>query len=437
MPANHNVLLTILPVFWPKMVPVGLGYLQCYLAKNNIKAEILDLNNYFYNLADEGLKREWLVSCNSTLENGILSIIKDNYSKEIEAVVERLLGYGVLGFSCFKSNFKTTLEVAAILKSRRPDIKIIFGGPEISRLFFKGNGKFDNEIMELADFLVVGEGEKALCEVFKERENLVDKVIVFNELADLRGLDFPIYEGIEFKDYPRKDALPVQFSRGCIRKCAFCSERLLYKGFRRRQVDVVIDEIKYHRAKNKINYFVFFDSLINADLNALEDFCDGIIENFGSLNWEAQIAVRPDMPDGLFKKIKASGCYNLFVGLESGSDRTLKQMNKGFISGEAVNFFRKLNNAGLFFGVSMIVGYPGETDEDFKQSLDFIIRNKEIIPKIEQVNPFTYYEGTALDRKADYKFNNKSLERMEVFVREIKKYGFRYTNAFIGNLVEK
>ncbi len=365
MPVNQRVVLTILPVFWPKMVPLGLGYLRSYLAKNNIKVEILDLNNYFYNLADEGLKREWLVSCNSKLENGILSIIKDNFSAEFAAIVEKLAEYDVLGFSCFKSNFNTTFEVARIVKSRRPDIKIIFGGPEISRLFFKSNGKFDSDVMALAGFLVVGEGERALADYLKGA-GFAGKTAVFDELADLRSLDFPKYEGIEFKDYPRPDALPVQFSRGCIRKCGFCSERLLYKGFRRRDVKAVIEEIKYHREKNKINYFVFFDSLINADLKALEDFCDGVIENFGSVNWEAQIAVRPDMPDGLFKKIKASGCYNLFVGLESGSDNTLKNMNKGFSSEEAVSFFRQLNNAGLFFGVSKDVGYPGETATEFK-----------------------------------------------------------------------
>lgn len=434
--ANRNVLLTILPVFWPKMVPVGLGYLQSYLAKNNINAEILDLNNLFYGLADGGLKREWLISCNSKLEKGILSIIKNNHPEEFQTVIDRILDYEVVGFSCFKSNFETTLEVIRLLKSKRQGIKIVLGGPEISRQFFIGNKRFDYEFMELADFLVVGEGEKALVDYLKGA-GFAGKTAVFDELADLQSLDFPRYNGLDFNSYPRSNALPVQFSRGCIRRCNFCSERLLYKGFRTRGIENVIDEIRYHKLNNKINYFVFFDSLINGDLVKLENLCDAIINNLGSVNWEAQIAVRVDMPDGLFKKIKVSGCYNLFVGLESGSDRTLKNMNKGFTSDEAVNFFRKLNSAGLFFGVSMIVGYPGETDDDFKQSLDFIIRNKGIIPKVEQVNPFTYYEGTNIDKGADYKINDESLQRMKIFVDEIKRNNFRYTNAFIGNLMEK
>ncbi len=53
------------------------------------------------------------------------------------------------------------------------------------------------------------------------------------------------------------------------------------------------------------------------------------------------------------------------------------------------------------------------------------------------MNPWIYYEGTDTDRGADYKMNGASLERMRVFVEEIKRQGLRYTNAFIGNLMEK
>ena len=108
-------------------------------------------------------------------------------------------------------------------------------------------------------------------------------------------------------------------------------------------------------------------------------------------------------------------------------------MNKGFTAREAVGFFKKLNSAGLFFGVSIIIGYPGETEAEFRQSMDFIIKNKPLIPKIEQINPFTYYDGTDACKKAD----KNSAERLDIFIKEIKSHGFKYTNAFLGNLIEK
>ena len=112
-------------------------------------------------------------------------------------------------------------------------------------------------------------------------------------------------------------------------------------------------------------------------------------------------------------------------------------MRKGFTAREASNFFEKLSQTGLHFGVSMIVNYPGETEEDFKESLDFLIRNKEFIPKIEQVNPFAYYEGTNLSENYDYREDSNGIRRFEEFKSVIKKHGFKYTNAFLGNLIEK
>jgi radical SAM superfamily enzyme YgiQ (UPF0313 family) len=425
------------------MPPLGLGYLQSFLTQNKIDAQILDLNHIFYQLCDDNLKKQWLVSCNVFLEENILSIIKTKHAKEYRRAIDELLTYDTIGFSCFKSNFGTTLEIAELLKSKREDIKIILGGPEITRQFFKGAGKFDNKIIRLADFLVVGEGERPLLSYLKRQNHkkiAIAKptaIAVFKQLKDLSNLPFPKYPNLDLGAYPKKDALPIQFSRGCIRRCGFCSERLLYKGFRTREVESVIEEIKYHKENNHANYFVFFDSLLNADLVKLEDLCAKIIDSFGAINWEAQVAIRDDMKEDIFAKMKRSGCYNLFVGLESGSDNTLKKMNKGFTTKGAAGFFEKLDKAGLSFGVSMIVGYPGETDLDFKESLDFIIQNKGIIPKIEQVNPFTYYDGTDADKNYDYKINKNSLERMGIFIREIKRNNFKYTNAFLGNLVEK
>lgn len=143
------------------------------------------------------------------------------------------------------------------------------------------------------------------------------------------------------------------------------------------------------------------------------------------------------MNQKLFEKMKQSGCYSLFVGLESGSDTTLKHMNKGFTAEDALSFFNNLHTAGLFFGVSIIVGYPGESDQDFQNTLDFIIQHKDIIPQIAQMNPFTYYDGTPADKTADYRANPAALKRMKLFIHEMKRHKIKHTNAFIGNLIEK
>lgn len=431
-----NLLLTILPLFWPKMPPLGLGYLQSYLQSKRISADIFDLNNFFYSLADGNLKKQWLVSCNLPLENKIFSFIRLKYSHEFQQAVDTMLRYDVVGFSCFKSNLAFTLEIARILKLKKKNIKIILGGPEMCRQFFKLGDKINNQYGRLADYFIIGEGEKPLYN-YLTGKSAGKTIAKFEQLKSLSKIAFPRYRGLDFNVYPRKTAMALQFSRGCIKSCNFCSERLLYKGFRRRDTGELIKEISYFKSKHGIDNFIFFDSMINADLSGLEGLCDQIVEKFGSIHWEAQLAVRPDMPERILRKMKTSGCYNLFIGMESGSKTVLKKMNKGFSVEEALTFFKKLKKCGLFFGISIITGYPQETKSEFKESLDFVIKHKDLIPKIEQVNPFTYYDGTSADKSSDYKLNQESLNRMEEFIKGIKEHNFRYTNAFLGNLVEK
>lgn len=434
--SGQTTLLTILPPTWPNMPPIGLGYLQAFLSQQGIDADLIDFNHLFYTLSDHQRQKQWLISCNTFLEENILSHIKENNFKGFQDAIERMLTYEVVGFSCFKGNFKTTLSIAELLKSKGDTIKIVLGGPEITRQFFRSEGKFSQGLLQVANYLIVGEGEIPLYQ-YLTGKNTHKKIAMFEQLHDLTDLPFPCYTGIDLHAYPRKNTVPLQFSRGCIRKCNFCSERLLYKNFRTRPVSSLIDEIRYHKTNNKTQYFVFYDSLINADLRKLEALCDGIIEHFGAIRWEAQIAIRDDMDKKLFEKMKQSGCYSLFVGLESGSNNTLKKMNKGFTTEEAYSFFHNLHQSGLFFGVSIIVGYPGETSQDFQDTLDFIIRHKDIIPQIAQINPFTYYDGTSADETADYRTNPTALNRMETFVHKIKRHKIRHTNAFIGNLMGK
>ena len=361
----------------------------------------------------------------------------NNQPSSLEESVSRLAEYKVAGFTCFKSNFKNVLLVANALRKKQKSIKIIFGGPEISRVFFLGKGKFSSEITKLADILVMGEGEKPLFEILSKKNIKSGLFFKNHQLENLEELPEFRYKGIDFNNYNSFGAIPFEFSRGCIRARNFCAERLLFKGYRIRPAEAVINEIAFYRKYKGLKRAVFFDSMLNADIRLFEKLCDALIRQFGGFPWEAQIAIRPDMEIKLLKKMKSSGCYNLFIGLESGSDNTLKKMRKGFTAREASNFFEKLSQTGLHFGVSMIVNYPGETEEDFKESLDFLIRNKEFIPKIEQVNPFAYYEGTNLSENYDYREDSNGIRRFEEFKSVIKKHGFKYTNAFLGNLIEK
>jgi len=289
---RNNILLTIMPVFWPKMPPLGLACLKSYMARQGIEVDVLDLNAYFYNLASPELRRSWLQSCNTGLEENIIKIIKSRFPAEFNSVFEKMRRYDCVGFSCFKSNFVATLEVAGAIKSINKDARILLGGPEIARRYFKTKGEFDIETKSLADLLVVGEGERALAGYFSGA--IKDRLVKFEEFESLDDYPELTYDGFDLSSYPRKGAISLMFSRGCARKCRFCSERLLYKGLRTRGVNSLLDEISFHITQNGVRDFIFHDSMFNCDLKKLNAFCDGVLERFGSINWEAQIGVRRD-----------------------------------------------------------------------------------------------------------------------------------------------
>lgn len=439
---HSKILLTLAPVFWPKMPPLGINYLKAFAASQGFSVDVSDLNNYFYNLASCDLKKEWLVSCNVGLEENILKIIETRHLKEWRQCLKTMSDYDVVGFSVFKSNFKTTQGLARRLKRLNPRVKILFGGPEMARQYFRADLKFNRgaeipgfqELNEFCDHVIVGEGERPFAEYLKKRK--LPFLSAFQELPDLNNLPFPRYDGLKRSLYPRPDAAALLFSRGCPRRCRFCSERLLYRSFRRRSLESLLDEIAFHKTQG-VRYFVFHDSMFNADLKALNAFCDLVIARFGSILWEAQIGVRRGMSRTLLEKIKRSGCYNLFIGLESGCDKTLKNMRKGFNRREALSLFKGLKKAGLNFGVSLIVGYPAETEEDFVESLSYILKNKDFISKVEQINPFVHYDGTNVCAEVGDLASFKALGRMEVALGAFKECGIRYTNAFVGNLIEK
>ncbi|MBU0634084.1 MAG: B12-binding domain-containing radical SAM protein [Candidatus Omnitrophica bacterium] len=434
---DKAIALALCPPFWPDLPPLSLISLGSFLIQSGYKndTDIRDLNNIFFNAAGEDLKKEWRKSSNREFQQNMPEIIQNKFRDILKKQITALAACKAVGFSVFKSNLKVSLWLARELKNRNNNLKVVLGGPEISRIYFKTGSSFSAQIKNISDLTVVGEGELPLIEFLKGDAR--QKTVCFKERAHIESENFiPAYEKIDPNSYPKKNSVSLLFSRGCPRFCAFCGERLLYRSFRVKRVQSIIDEISYHQGRGVKN-FIFHDSMLNADLRALEKLCDEIIANFGKINWEAQMAVRPQMSERLLEKIKQSGCYNLFIGLESGSNNTLRRMRKGFCADEAKVFFKKLNKACLSFGVSLIVGFPKETNADYKESLRFLIENKSLIPKIEQINPFVYYEGTSIDKTADHKYNSKIMEDTADFIAELKRHRFKMTSAFLNNLVEE
>jgi len=413
---KETVCIIQTPPFWLKTPPLSLIYLKVYLKSKDIETEIIDLNHTLFKLFSLP-KEEWL-NLNKNFEKRLFSAVEKHFPHILENLYKKIDKATFIGLSILKRNAPFAFRLAERIKEKYPSKKIIFGGPQA--LFLDWKTKLDRR-----NYWIIGEGEIPFWEIINGQKQ---KVIRFREMGNLDNLPFLDFSPLNLYS----PCIPLLSSRGCMHKCSFCSERLLYKKFRNHSPLYMAEQIKYLSTKHKINNFTFCDSFINYSPEWLEDFCRLIIKNKLKIKWEAQARVDSLTPE-LIKLIKQSGCYNLFIGLESASDNLLGQMNKGFKVGTAYDFFKKLTQAGLHFEVSLIFGHPQETENDFKNTLDFIVKNKKIIPKIAQANPFVDYFADSGDKTFP---TRAAKERINKFINIIQAEKIKHTKGFINNLID-
>ncbi|MFH1505000.1 MAG: radical SAM protein [Candidatus Omnitrophota bacterium] len=404
------------PPFWLKTPALGPIYLKNYLNNNSINAEIIDLSTELFKLFNLP-KNVWL-NLNEKFENNLFSLTKEKFPQTLNSLYQQIEKTDFIGFSILKRNWPFSSLLAEKISQKFPDKKIIFGGPHT--YFLAKENKLNK-----TNFWVIGEGEISLLEIIKGKKQ---KIYYFEELTELDSLPFLDFGSPGLYS----NCIPLISSRGCPHNCNFCSEKQLSKKFKYHSPIYMIEEIKYLLNKYKINNFVFCDSLINYNYKWLVEFCGLIIKNKLNIKWEAQARINKNITPELAKLMRQSGCYNLFIGLESGSDKILKIMNKGFNISEALCFFQNLKSGGLNFEISLIFGYPQETEDDFQQTLKFIVANKKIIPKIAQANPFIDYLGNFPNTKFP---TEQATQRINKFIKIIQKEKIRYTKNFINNLI--
>ncbi|MFW6130488.1 MAG: B12-binding domain-containing radical SAM protein [Atribacterota bacterium] len=422
---KNDIIFIVCPPFWEKLPPLGIAYLKEYLNRNGYESKFCDLNMLIFHLCDENMHLDWTINTEYTTKD-FFNYCHRKFPHVFNNLIEwiKKTGSKFIGFSICKSNREFSLQTAGLIKKIFPDINIVFGGPEVFTMEQKGF-----EDVKGADYYVVGEGEKAVCKILQGRSR--KNIYRYLQLNDINF--YPSFRGIDLNSYIRNNGLPVLFSRGCVKNCSFCSESKLFKGYRVKDPDVMTDEFKFHIKENNIKWFTFYDSILNGDLNKLESLLDLIIKSGIKISWDAQMAIRQEMDLEIMRKMKKAGCVNLFIGLESGSDKILESMNKKYSSKDAGLFLSKLNNANLNYEVSLIVNFPGETEIDFKKTINFIKENKNNIKKIAQINHYKHYPGTKI-----YKNNinkNKSNRKVDTILNLLDEEGIGYTSKFIQNLI--
>jgi radical SAM superfamily enzyme YgiQ (UPF0313 family) len=293
----------------------------------------------------------------------------------------RLCGADIFGFGTIAGSFPLTLRLAQEVRLIRPNSFVILGGPQATAL--------DVEILEafpFIDLVVRGEAEAALPLVLEslgnpQRLSHIPGITFHNAgvvvctpmpstLPDLDALPDPAFEfwpGLE-----KLDSAPLEIGRGCPFSCSFCSTSTFFRRrFRLKSPGRVLSQMRRIRDLFGVESFSLIHDAFTVDRARVLAFCEALEASSDHFRWAC--SARTDcLDEELLARMAGAGCSGIFLGIETGSARLQESIHKCLDLDEARAAVRRANGHGIKTSVSMITGFPDETWEDVRASVDFL-----------------------------------------------------------------
>jgi hypothetical protein len=284
-----------------------------------------------------------------------------------------------IGLSLFSYVSRSTAEwLCYFIKKLDPDVKILLGGAGCLEQF-TGPGYFADDLIErkLADFHIRGDGEHALHELLMgNREYVGINSLTWKELdrSALAELPIPDYCNYNFSIYNKK-VLPIQGSRGCVRRCTFCDYIENWKNFQWRDADAVFDEMLAQYQKYKIRTFKFQDTLVNGNLKEFNRLVTLLSEHNTnnpdqSFKWGGFYIFRNKSVSDNWELLAKSGADALTVGIENLNEDIRYAIGKKFNNESITWHLEQAQKHNVSLNLLFLVGYVNETQQhiDFAKS---------------------------------------------------------------------
>ncbi len=336
--------------------PLGILYISAYLEQNNFPNDVYD-------------------STFSTLEQ-----LKEYLLKERPDLI------GIYTNLMTKLN---VLKIIQFIKSSRSlkHTKIILGGPEVR------NHK-EKFLHYGADIIVFGEGEETMLEIvtaYSQQANpdlynlagtafkdANDNVITNAErvlIRDINQLPFADRSKINLQQYfdawkKRHGISMVNVStmRGCPYSCKWCSRAVYGSSYRRRNPQLVVDEIQWLQKNYQFDKIWFVDDVFTINHRWLREFANEIEQRKLIISYE--IITRSDrLNEEAVQLLKQSGCFRVWIGAESGSQKVIDAMDRRVKVEQVRSMIQLVKSYGMEAGTFIMLGYPGEDEKDIKETL--------------------------------------------------------------------
>jgi anaerobic magnesium-protoporphyrin IX monomethyl ester cyclase len=284
------------------------------------------------------------------------------------------------------------LEVLRICKEVSSSIRTSIFGMYPSLLQEKVFEDFTN-----IDYLVMGEPEwvynnlinalqnnddvnqiNGLIHKTKEGSILKNRLQTY-EFNPLDDLPFPSRDLIKNEKYKyplnQKPFTLLSISRGCPYMCSFCNAFQYYgKGFRKRSVQSIIDEIKECVNIHEISTFLFWGESFSLDKEYANEIVDAIIAHKLKIEWSTRTML-DRVEEDLLIKMKEAGCVSLSVGVESFNQEVLNSVNKRIEINKIFESIKAINKSGIISIGHFVFGLPSDNKESIKATIRLSIKS--------------------------------------------------------------
>ncbi len=339
------------------------------------------------------------------------------------------------------TNLMTKVNVVEIMNFIRTqehlkESKIVLGGPDLRY-------NIPKYLDAGADFLVIGEGEKTMLELaktietvdvpdfnhitgiaFRDKDGGIVKTAEREKIRNVDELPFPNRLGIDlhaylnvWKDNHGKSTVNISTQRGCPYTCKWCSTAVYGQSYRRRSPEKVVDEMLHLKEHFNPDALWFVDDVFTVSHKWLASFVEEVNKRDAIIPFEC-ITRADRMKEEVIQLLQEAGCFRVWIGAESGSQKIIDLMDRRVNVDHVRDMIKMTREYGIEAGTFIMLGYPGETEEDIELTIEHLkasnpdqftitiaypIKGTGLYEHIDDIRTTTPDWNTSTDRQIDFK----------------------------------
>lgn len=332
---------------------------------------------------------------------------------------------------------------------------VVLGGPDVTY-------NVPDYLATGAHIVVIGEGEQTMLEIaetmakgnrqefahinglaYRTADGDIFKTTARERLRPVDDLPFPNRKKIDLQEYLTAwkahhglNAVSVSTQRGCPYTCKWCSTAVYGQSYRRRSPNVVVDELLDIKKNYNPETLWFVDDVFTVSHKWLEGFAKEVKERGAVIPFEC-ITRADRMDESVIDLLKESGCFRIWIGAESGSQKIIDAMDRRVDVNQVRSMIQLTRQKEIEAGTFIMLGYPGETEEDIEETIHHLKTSNPDYFTITIAYPIKgtglYQEVEALQTtKNDW---NKSTDRDRDFKRTYPKRYYDYAVRRVVNEV--